>query len=48
MAIIPKFFLNAVVALGVQKENNSKQWIGTGFLMGRKEDSDATKVLFTL
>ena len=43
MAIIPKFFLNAVVALGVPKDNNSKQWIGTGFLMGRKEDSDITK-----
>ena len=34
MAIIPKFFFDAVVAIGI---NGSNSWIGTGFLVGRKE-----------
>lgn len=37
MAIIPHFFLNAVVALGVVV-NGEKCWIGTGFIVGRKEN----------
>lgn len=37
MAIIPSFFMNAVVALGLVLQNNEKHWIGTGFIVGRKE-----------
>ena len=37
MAIIPSFFLDAVVALGVDIGNGQKHWVGTGFLVGRKE-----------
>ena len=36
MAIIPKFFFDAVVAIGVNEKNDTK-WIGTGFLVGRKD-----------
>jgi len=39
MAIIPHFFLNAVVALGVVV-NGEKCWIGTGFIVGRKENDN--------
>lgn len=37
MAIIPSFFMNAVVALGIELPNKNKHWIGTGFIVGRKE-----------
>lgn len=37
MSIIPNFYLNAVVALGVDGANGEKHWIGTGFIVGRKE-----------
>ena len=40
MAIIPPFFMNAVVAIGVVGNDNCKYWIGTGFLVGRKEKSN--------
>lgn len=40
MAIIPSFFLEAVVALGIELPNNQKHWIGTGFLASRKEQHD--------
>lgn len=43
MAIIPSFFMEAVVALGVGLPNNKKVWVGTGFLVGRKEENDPTK-----
>lgn len=43
MAIIPEFFLNSVVALGVPTDEGNKTWIGTGFLMGRKEFSNPEK-----
>lgn len=46
MAIIPSFFMNAVVALGVQKDDKSKAWIGTGFLMQRKETMNPAKSTF--
>lgn len=42
MAIIPSFFLNAVVALGVDGVDGEKRWIGTGFIVGRKEVDDPT------
>lgn len=37
MAIIPNFFMNAVVAIGVNGTNSEKYWIGTGFIVGQKE-----------
>lgn len=37
MAIIPEFFLNAVVAIGVELPSHEKAWIGTGFIVGRNE-----------
>lgn len=37
MAIIPPFFMDAVVALGAELPNNKKHWVGTGFLVGRKD-----------
>ncbi len=40
MAIIPDFFLNAVVALGIDGTTSEKRWIGTGFIVGRKEVDD--------
>ena len=42
MAIIPDFFMNAVVALGVETPNQIKHWIGTGFIVGRKEKLNAS------
>ncbi len=42
MAIIPSFFLNAVVALGIDGNDNQKCWIGTGFIVGRKEKDTPT------
>lgn len=43
MAIIPPFFMDAVVALGIDVPNKGKHWVGTGFLVGRKEETDPTK-----
>lgn len=40
MAIIPSFFLNAVVAIGVDGNDGQKYWIGTGFIVGRKESDN--------
>lgn len=37
MAIIPSFFIDAVVAIGVVLPDKSKHWIGTGFIVSRKE-----------
>lgn len=36
MSVIPKFYFDAVVAIGVKTDGNPS-WIGTGFLVGRKE-----------
>ena len=41
MAIIPSSFLDAVVAIGIA-EADKKRWIGTGFIVGRKEKDDPT------
>lgn len=43
MAIIPSVFMDAVVALGIERPDKSKYWVGTGFLVGRKEESDPTQ-----
>lgn len=39
MAIIPSFFMDAVVSLGIEQQNGQKHWIGTGFLVGRPEQN---------
>lgn len=36
MAIIPNFFMESVVALGVDSPNGGKHWIGTGFVVAQK------------
>lgn len=43
MAIIPSSFMDAVVALGVETPDGGKQWVGTGFLVGRKEKTDPSR-----
>jgi S1-C subfamily serine protease len=43
MAIIPSFFMDAVVALGVEISDGKKLWVGTGFLVGRKEKTDPSR-----
>ena len=43
MAIIPPFFMDAVVPLGVQASDGTKSWVGTGFLVGRKEKADPSQ-----
>ena len=40
MAIIPAFFMNAVVALGIDAPDNNKYWIGTGFIVGRSNPNN--------
>ena len=40
MAIIPSGFINSVVALGINLPDNKKHWIGTGFIVGRKEKNN--------
>lgn len=45
MALIPPFFLDCVVAIGVTNTDKTKKWIGTGFLIGRffKQREDGSK-----
>lgn len=43
MAIIPSFFMDAVIALGIDTGTNNKHWIGSGFLVGRKETEDPNR-----
>ena len=43
MAIIPPFFMDAVVALGLKTPDNKTTCIGTGFLVGRKEKNDPSR-----
>lgn len=47
VAIIPKFFFDAVVAVGITGETDVK-WIGTGFLVGRKEPSTDSYTIFLI
>lgn len=37
MAIIPPLFMNAAVSIGLKYPNKDDVWIGTGFIVGRKE-----------
>ena len=46
MTLLPPFFLDAVVAIGVGDDPNERVWIGTGFLYGtldKKSDPDNRK-----
>lgn len=43
MAIIPQFFKDSVVALGIVTTQKKMLWIGTGFLVGRREKSNFNK-----
>ena len=40
MAIIPKFYKNAVVSIGVKNQNSDITWIGTGFFVTRAIDEN--------
>lgn len=42
MAIIPSAFINSVVALGIKPSGDKEHWIGTGFIVGRKERDNPT------
>ena len=39
MALLPPFFLETVVAIGVGNDPNKRHWIGTGFLFGKVVDT---------
>ena len=41
MAIIPNFFMNAVMAIGVSNDGITKKWIGSGFIVSRKGEQDS-------
>lgn len=41
MAIIPNFFMNAVIAIGVSNDGITKKWIGSGFIVSRKGEQDS-------
>lgn len=36
MALIPKEFIDAVVSIGVKRQDSTPQWIGTGFFVHRR------------
>ena len=38
MALIPPFFLDCVVSIGVPAQNAGPTWVGTGFIVGRYVD----------
>lgn len=40
MALIPPFFLDCVVSIGILDQQNNPRWIGTGFLVGRPITND--------
>jgi hypothetical protein len=42
MALIPRFFLNAVVSIGIVNQSQT-QWIGTGFIVGRPLENSASE-----
>ncbi len=44
MAIIPSFYLNSVVAIGVRADSGAVSWVGTGFFVGRSAQDNPQKV----
>lgn len=47
MAIIPKPYKDAVVAFGIDSADGKRYWIGTGFMVGRKEGDRYTIYIIT-
>ncbi|MDY2985513.1 MAG: serine protease [Synergistes jonesii] len=45
MALIPQFFINSVVSIGISN-NSHTAWIGTGFFCVRKVDKDGNVIPF--
>ena len=45
MALIPPFFLDCVVSIGVQGLNGAS-WIGTGFIVGRPTTNEAGEKVY--
>lgn len=43
MALIPPFFLDCVIAIGVRNQDGTNKWIGTGFLVGRFFENEGDK-----
>lgn len=46
MAIIPEFYKNAVVSIGVRQVGSSVRWIGTGFFLGKPVDDKGNVIPF--
>lgn len=46
MALIPKFFVNSVAAIGLKNETGEIKWFGTGFFVLKKIEEDAYRVFF--
>ena len=44
MALIPEFYMDAVVALGVEQQAGQKKWCATGFLVRKKVDENAHQI----
>lgn len=43
MAIIPDFYKDAVVALGIDGSDGKRHWVGTGFMVGRLEEGSTDR-----
>ncbi len=43
MALLPPFYLDTVVAIGVGDDPTKRRWIGTGFIFGRLLEKNANK-----
>ncbi|MBO6206137.1 MAG: trypsin-like peptidase domain-containing protein [Lachnospiraceae bacterium] len=43
MAIIPEFYKDAVVALGIDGSDGKRHWVGTGFMVGRLEEGSTDR-----
>ena len=48
MAIIPKIFMESVVAIGIDIPKKPRHWLGTGFIVGKKEKNDPKLSTFYL
>lgn len=46
MAIIPSSFMNAVLAIGASNDGVSKKWIGSGFIVSRKDEQDPNELTY--
>ncbi len=48
MSVIPDYYSSAVVAIGVLSSDEQKHWIGTGFIVRRKEADDKSRSTYYL